>query len=314
MPQRTRLERIMFEWKPVSPFVQKNFWKYEALRPIYISEGHYLNQFLWENYYQTRFAMDQYALYLSIRTHGHHGAFAPLCREEDLPAVFSRLEDEFHRHWNEPARFYNIDTTMVKILEENDLLTNYEVSPDRDSFDYIYDADKLRTLSGKAMHKKKNLLNGFVREYEGHFEYETLGINNIEEIESFHQKWLDERRTDDKYNCLDDEEDGIYRLFGNCHSIQCKMGGVRIDGELKAYSIGSYVPHLKLAIIHIEKADVSYHGLYNYINQQFILNEFPEAQLVNREDDLGQENLRQAKLSYRPLRLEEKFSLVEKTG
>ncbi len=89
------------------------------------------------------------------------------------------------------------------------------------------------------------------------------------------------------------------------------MGGVRIDGELKAYTIGSYVPDINLAIIHIEKADVNYHGLYNYINQQFIIHEFPDAMYVNREDDLGQDNLRQAKLSYRPLRLEEKYTLQE---
>lgn len=306
------MEDSMLDWKPISPFVQKDFAKYESLRPVYISEGHYLNQFLWENYYQTKFAMDEMALYLSIEVHGHHGSFAPLCREEDLPTVFHRLEDQFHTGWNEPARFYNIDTRMVEILQDSNCLTDYDITTDRDSFDYIYDAEKLRTLSGKAMHKKKNLLNGFVREYEGHFQYETLGIKNIEEIEDFHQKWLDERRIDDKYNCIDEEEDGIYRLFGNCHSIECRMGGVRIDGELKAYTIGSYVPDLKLAIVHIEKADVAYHGLYNYINQQFILHEFPEAVLVNREDDLGQENLRQAKLSYRPIRLEEKFTLAER--
>lgn len=306
------MEVRMLDWKPISPFVQKEFAKYESLRPIYISEGHYLNQFLWENYYQTRFARDDKALYLAMKIHGHHGSFAPLCREEDLPAVFHRLEEQFHRIWDEPARFYNIDARMMEILQEHGCLEDYDTAPDRDSFDYLYDAGKLRTLSGKAMHKKKNLLNGFIRDYEGHFQYETLGIKNIEEIEAFHQKWLDERRIHDKYHCIDDEEDGIYRLFGNCHSITCKMGGVRIDGELKAYTIGSYVPDLKLAIVHIEKADVAYHGLYNYINQQFIQNEFPEAVLVNREDDLGQENLRQAKLSYRPVRLEEKFTLTER--
>lgn len=306
------MEVRMLDWKPISPFVQKEFAKYESLRPIYISEGHYLNQFLWENYYQTRFARDNKALYLAMKIHGHHGSFAPLCREEDLLAVFHRLEEQFHRIWDEPARFYNIDARMMEILQEHGCLENYDTAPDRDSFDYLYDAGKLRTLSGKAMHKKKNLLNGFIRDYEGHFQYETLGIKNIEEIEAFHQKWLDERRIHDKYHCIDDEEDGIYRLFGNCHSITCKMGGVRIDGELKAYTIGSYVPDLKLAIVHIEKADVAYHGLYNYINQQFIQNEFPEAVLVNREDDLGQENLRQAKLSYRPVRLEEKFTLTER--
>ena len=158
------------------------------------------------------------------------------------------------------------------------------------------------------MHKKKNLLNKFMKEYDGRYAYETLGPDNIEEIEQFHEKWLDERKIYDKYHCIDDEEEGIYRLFGNCHSIECQMGGVRIDGELKAYTIGSYDPALKMAMIHIEKADVNYTGLYNYINQQFLLHEYPDAVLVNREED----NLRQAKLSYKPLRLEEKYTLIKK--
>ena len=300
----------MLDLKPITPFVQEEFAKYESLRPLYISEGHYLNQFLWEHYYDTKFATDELALYLTIQKPSR-GAFAPLCKESDLPEVFSRMEKQFHNEWNIPAVFYNIDAKMVEILKETNQLKNYTIEPDRDSFDYLYDAEKLRTLSGKAMHKKKNLLNGFLREYEGHFQYETLTAKNIMEIEAFHQKWMDERRIYDKYNCIDDEEDGIYRLFGNSHSITCKMGGVRIDGELKAYTIGSYVPDINLAIIHIEKAYVNYHGLYNYINQQFIIHEFPDALYVNREDDLGQDNLRQAKLSYRPLRLEEKYTLQE---
>ena len=296
---------------PVTPFVQEEFKKYENLRPIYMSEGHFLNQFLWESYYKTRFSTDELGLYLWIQTRGHHGAFAPLCREENLPEVFTRIEKQFHETWKEKVNLYLADATMVQILTDAGCLKNYTVTEDRDCFDYIYDAEKLRTLCGKAMHKKKNLLNGFLREYEGRFEYESLTCLNIREIEEFHQKWLDERRIYDKYNCIDDEEEGIYRLFGNCRSIDCKIGGVRIDGELKAYAIGSYAPDIRCAYVHIEKADVNYRGLYNYINQQFIIHEFPDAILVNREDDLGQENLRQAKLSYRPLRLEEKFTLSE---
>ena len=52
------------ELKPIFPFVQKEFAAYESLRPIYMSEGHFLNQFLWENYYHTMFATDDIALYL----------------------------------------------------------------------------------------------------------------------------------------------------------------------------------------------------------------------------------------------------------
>lgn len=297
--------------KPISPFVQKEFSGYENLRDIYMSEGHFLNQFLWEHYYTTRYATDDLALYLFFQKGTTKGAFAPLCREEDLPAVFDRIVDYQHEAFGEKAKLFLCDSRMVEILTDHRKLDDFHIEPDRDCADYIYEAEKLRTLSGKALHKKKNLVNRFVREYEGHFEYQTLGPDNIEEIEEFHQKWLDERRIYDKYNCIDDEEEGIYRLFGNCRSIQCKMGGVRIDGELKAYTIGSYDPGIHCAFIHVEKADVTYTGLYNYINQQFILHEFPDAILVNREDDLGQENLRQAKMSYRPLRLEKKFTLSE---
>ncbi len=301
----------MFQWKPISPFVQDEFEHYESLRPIYMSEGHYLNQFLWENYYHTNYATDDLALYLSIRVGDHPGMFAPLCREADILTVFDRISEYFHEEWHKPVRLYSIDVPMLNILKESGRLDNYKIEPDRDSYDYLYDADKLRTLSGKAMHKKKNLVNRFVKTYDGHFHYETLGIDNIKEIEVFHKKWLDERRIYDQYHCIDAEEDGIYRLFGNCRSIRCKMGGVRIDGDLKAYTIGSYAPDIHCAFIHVEKADVNYPGLYNYINQQFILHEFADAKIVNREDDLGQDNLRQAKLSYRPLRLEEKYALYE---
>lgn len=301
------------ELKPVSPFAGQEFAAYEKLRPVYMSEGHFLNQFLWEGYYHTRYATDELALYLVFRPHGGgHGFFAPLCREKDLPEVFHRMETFSQEQYGEPLRLFLADGRMTDILRESGCLEHYSITPERDCYDYLYDAGKLRTLSGKAMHKKKNLLNGFLREYEGRFAYETLGIDNIGEITEFHRKWLDERRIYDKYNCIDDEEEGIHRLFGNCRSIRCPMGGVRIDGELRAYTIGSYIPDIRMAIVHVEKADVNFRGLYNYINQQFILHEFPEARLVNREDDLGQENLRRAKLSYRPVRLEEKFTIRDK--
>lgn len=299
-------------FKPVTPFVQKEFSKYESLRSIYMSEGHFLNQFLWENYYHTQYATDDIALYLYVKRDSAQGFFAPLCREEDLTEAFLRMEHYMEDTLHIKPSFYLADTRMVEILTENGQLADYTVEGDRDCYDYVYDADKLRTLSGKIMHKKKNLLNKFMKEYDGRYAYETLGPDNIEEIEQFHEKWLDERKIYDKYHCIDDEEEGIYRLFGNCHSIECQMGGVRIDGELKAYTIGSYDPALKMAMIHIEKADVNYTGLYNYINQQFLLHEYPDAVLVNREDDLGQDNLRQAKLSYKPLRLEEKYTLIKK--
>jgi hypothetical protein len=267
---------------------------------------------LWENYYHTKFATDEIALYLLFQKEGKYGAFCPLCAVDDLPEAFRRMERYFHETLHTKMNVYLLDSLTKNNWESNGFLSHYTVAEDRDSADYIYDAEKLKTLSGRALHKKKNLVNAFLREYEGHFTYESLHCGNIQEVKEFHEKWLDERRIYDKYNCIDNEEEGIYRLLGNCKNIDCHMGGIRMDGKLAAYSIGSYCPSIRCAFIHVEKAQTDIKGLYNYINQQFLIHEFPDALYVNREDDLGQDNLRQAKMSYKPLRLEEKYYICER--
>lgn len=63
----------------------------------------------------------------------------------------------------------------------------------------------------------------------------------------------------------------------------------------------------KVAVIHIEKADSQYRGIYQAINQQVLEHCFSHCVWVNREEDLGIEGLRKAKLSYQPAFLLEKF-------
>ena len=67
------------------------------------------------------------------------------------------------------------------------------------------------------------------------------------------------------------------------------MGGIYIDGKLEAFSLGVYGKAERMAVIHVEKANPEIRGLYPFICQQFLLHEFPDALLVNREDDIGLE-------------------------
>ena len=67
-----------------------------------------------------------------------------------------------------------------------------------------------------------------------------------------------------------------------------------------------------MAVIEIEKAWNDVDGLYQVINQQFLIHEFPEAELVNREDDVGLPGLRQAKMSYYPIMFEDRYRLIQK--
>ena len=95
--------------QPINPFVQKIFATYEKLRPCFMSEGHFLNQFLWENYYHTMFATDDIALYLFFFFFLERKAFCPLCSVDDLPEAFRRMERQFHEVWHSPLDIYLVD-------------------------------------------------------------------------------------------------------------------------------------------------------------------------------------------------------------
>lgn len=288
--------------------------QYGKLRPIYIAERQPVNQFIWEEFYETQFFRSDTYYMSVVKSKNCTAPMMPLCRLEDIPSVFAEIK----HHWNEvlkkPLNMYLLDETFVEVLKTIPGFTEeFRIEDSRDNYDYIYDAAKLKTLSGKAYHKKKNHLNSFLKNYEGRYEYKTLSCSDVAEIQAFHDRWLDNRNYEDRHNSIRSEENGIHRLFQNCSFIDCEIGGVYVDGKLEAYSIGSYAPEIKCAYVHVEKANITIPGLYNFINQQFLIHSFPEALLVNREDDLGQEGLRKAKLSYKPIRLETKYHLYQNT-
>ena len=124
-----------------------------------------------------------------------------------------------------------------------------------------------------------------------------------------------------EYNCFDRygnvelelEHDVIVDLFDCPEYLRIvRAGGIRIDGRLRAFSIGCYNAFDKMAIINIEKAIGSVNGLYPVLSQQFLLHEFPDAVLVNREDDAGDPGLRQSKLSYFPSGYARKYLITQR--
>lgn len=287
---------------------------YSGLRPIVISESKPINQFIWEEFYDTYYYRNEKYMMCVIESRNWNSPMMPFCRLEDIKDVFIEVK----HHWNEvlkkPLSMYLIDETFLEIIKTiPGFEEEFTIEDSRDNYDYIYDAEKLKTLSGKAYHKKKNHLNSFLKNYTGRYEYKALDCSDVEEIQDFHNRWLDNREFEDKHGSIRSEENGIHRLFQYCGLFDFEIGGVYVDGKLEAYTIGSYSPVTACAYIHIEKANINIPGLYNFINQQFLLHAFPEAKIVNREDDLGQEGLRKAKLSYQPIKLEKKFHIFQKS-
>lgn len=174
--------------------------------------------------------------------------------------------------------------------------------------DYLYDINKLATLSGKKMAKKRNHVNQFVNAY-GDGCYERISKENVGDVERFMQ-WLEttpapspsaamERRLAMEVIRSSEGRDTNY------------LGGLlRVDGEVVAFTIGDIKGDT--LFIHIEKANRDIAGSYEMINKAFaedMLAEYPQLRFVNREDDSGDEGLRQAKMSYHPQELLRKFSV-----
>ena len=182
-----------------------------------------------------------------------------------------------------------------------DILKNcggWQLTEDRGNFDYVYSMEELLTLSGKKLHAKRNHINQFRANNE--FEYVKLDGSMKDECMAVYDRWLEGRDIFDPV-----ERKAIALLMDNMDRLGVVGGGIRIGGRLKAFTLGEVVDD-DMAVVHIEKAE-DIPGLYTVINQQFVEHELTGVKLINREEDMGLEGLRRAKLSYNPVMMIEKY-------
>jgi hypothetical protein len=279
------------------------------LRPTYTCESHFLYHVIWKDFYSRRYSITDNGLLWLQNIAGQTAALLPTTSKENLNAAFLQLQEYFTNTLKEKLKMYLVDEDALEVLNLD--RSKYDIIEDRDSFDYIYDGDKLRDLTGRKYSKKRNHINAFTRDYQGRFQYERLDKNNTNEILEFTHKWAIQKNSEDPYNRIESEETGIKNILTSYTIYNTTMAGIYIDDKLEAFTVGSYDPSLELAAIHIEKANPEIRGLYPYINQQFLIHEFPEARYINREDDMGIASLRRAKESYYPISLAKKYIIKE---
>ena len=281
---------------------------YYNMRKNNTCDSVFLESFIWKEFYNVRYAIwEEKALLWLMEYNGKCFSAMPLCKEGDLPGAFQAIQKYFNEELGYPLVINLADEYAVKYLDLPK--DKYFVKEQEDSRDYLYLGESLRKLSGKKLHKKKNRLNLFLRQYEGRFEYRTLGCDDKDDMWKFLDRWRIQKGEDQEEH-LDYEVRGIHDILRNCCELNIHMGGIYVDGRLEAFSVGSYNKIEDMAVIHIEKANPEIPGLYQAINQMFLLHEFPDVQWVNREDDMGLEGLRKAKMSYNPADFARKY-LVE---
>jgi hypothetical protein len=284
--------------------------KYFPLRAHKSCDSVFLDMFLWKDYYRVRIRETEgRALEWIQEVDGILYAGIPVCAPEDLPRYFLNMQEYFNREEKKKMVVYSADEEAVELLNLPE--SGYLVEEKPEYADYLYDADALRSLSGKKYHKKKNHVNAFRKEYDGRFCYRPLNCGQTDAVAEFLSRWKDLRgaETDDQ---LEAELRGISDILEHCSQVQARMAGIYVDETLEAFTLGSYNEEKRMAIIHIEKANPKIRGLYPFINQQFLIHEFPDALLVNREDDAGVEGLRKAKLSWHPVDMARKYRIEQR--
>ena len=285
-----------------------------AMRPNKTCDSGVLDTFLWSDYYDVKTAIvDDRAVLVQMKNGDEYFSAMPYCSETDLPYYFDLLRQYFNEVLKKPLKIYLADEEAVQLLKlEED--PHFLVKEESDLRDYIYDGEELRTLPGKKFHKKKNLVNKFCREYEGRWEYRTLHAEDKLVIWAFLDQWYAKRAGDEENaeESLEYEVKGIHQVLQSEFSLpDYHIGGIFIDGQLEAFSMGALNLRENMACISVEKGNADIPGIYQVINQQFLIHEFPEATLVNREDDLGLEGLRRAKESYNPCGYARKYMLLQ---
>lgn len=178
----------------------------------------------------------------------------------------------------------------------------FEYRENRDHFDYLYLRSDLAELKGKNFQTKRNHVNKFCKKYD--FRFVPLTAALVPDCLKMHDAWCAERRCEED-DSLTDELKALTYSLNHFDELEIVGGSLWVDGNMIAFTFGVPVNHDTFCV-HAEKALGEFEGAYNVINRELAAYLPEHFVYLNREEDLGIEGLRKAKLSYRPIRLIEK--------
>ena len=161
----------------------------------------------------------------------------------------------------------------------------------------------LDALVGKKFQSKRNHVNKFKRTYN--YEYTPITPDRIQECLDLEAEWCKANNCDQHEGTGNERRALVYALH-NFEELGLTGGILHVDGKIAAFTFGMPINQDTFGV-HVEKADTSIDGAYAMINYEFA-NHIPEQYVyLNREEDLGIEGLRKAKLSYQPAIILEKY-------
>jgi len=296
----------MTDFRQIELADKKVFTDFFAEDPPQTSELTFTNLFMWRRRYRPLWNTRDDCLLIILRPAGEEPFGLPPVGSGNKRAALLFLSEQLQNASPE-ARICRVGNDFVENHVDPD---RYQIVYDRDNSDYVYLAENLINLPGNKFHRKKNHVNRFRKNYD--FEYWRLDEESADSFLGLQEDWCELRK------CIDDpdllqEDRAVYEALSHYRDLDFRGGAISINSKVEAFALGESL-NPDTAVIHIEKANPEIPGLYAAINQLFCAKEWSGVKYINREQDLGLDNLRKAKESYYPDHMVEKYILIPKSN
>lgn len=267
----------------------------------------------WEffNYPEMEIAFEDGVIYIRFIPHDKYKEefdttkyifLPPLCTLDKIKDAYAKIEEQSKAD-NDLMYVMATPDEYVEILGDE-----YVYKHNDDYDEYLYLPENLITLTGKKYHGKRNHINNFIKLYAPDKEGSECRFRSYEErdykkVMALIAGWDEKKEfNEDSYDEMKNDEFkvielGLKMIFGGCD--RCFADVIEYGDKIIAFCFGEITPS-NVGIVHFEKGDINYEGVYPFINQRVAQKHFKDVRFINRQEDMGLEGLRKSKQSYYP--------------
>lgn len=196
---------------------------------------------------------------------------------------------------------------MLALQLQEQLGPRAVLTEDRDQWEYLYSTEEMATLPGNRFHKKRNHVNGYKKAY-GEPDFRPICPAVIEDVLALEDEWCQWHECSGSPALLAENE-AINRVLAHWVDMPELVGGaLYVDGSMVAFSVGEKLDAETLGV-HYEKGRNGYRGVYQMMNSAFATQAGTGFARLNRAQDLGEEGLRHAKMTYLPVDFLRKYTV-----
>lgn len=293
----------MINWKEVELSDRERINSLICASGCHSADYCFANLYMWRHEYKPLIAYNENRLLVG-NPDWHMYAYPK--GDGNVASSIELLLDEAHSHGDKLVIRGLTDKTLDEFLPLYG--DRFEITENRDDADYVYSSDKLCNLPGRHLASKRNHINRFIK--NGAWEFKKLTPELFDEARNFIDKFYDKKNDPS----LESETIAIEEMFANYDELGFLAAMLYQNGKPVAFTAGTKLDE-DVFDVHFEKALADVEGAYAMINREFarlVVAEHPGIGAFNREEDMGLEGLRRAKLSYHPDILLMKYFATEK--